>query len=186
MVVTRRALLMLSAAVVATAANTVMPGTGTGGTAAAAPAAQARAQAPAPGTVVGAGARVGPLADVSHHGHVTLWEERIGVRVRSGNRGPADLTGATVRLRFSEPFAAPQELPPGCLWGGARVVLCGTGALTADGKARSTALDLRLAGRPAEVVVRVDTVWNGGAGDGNPRNNVHEVLAPSTGDPYVF
>ncbi|MEE1736345.1 hypothetical protein [Streptomyces sp. BE147] len=176
MVATRRALLMLSAAVAALVAHTVTPGTGTAGTAAAAP-------APRP---PGAGARVGPVADVSHHGHVSLWEERIGVRVRSENRGPADLAGVTVRLRFSEPFAVPQELPDGCLWGGARVVLCGTGALTADGEARSTALDLRLAGRPAEVVVRVDTVWNGGAGDGNPRNNVHEVLAPSTGDAYVF
>ncbi|MCX4963983.1 hypothetical protein OHA98_03935 [Streptomyces sp. NBC_00654] len=58
MVVTRRALLMLSAAVAAPVANTVMPGAGTGGTAAAAPAAQAQAQAqaPAPGTGAGAGA----------------------------------------------------------------------------------------------------------------------------------
>lgn len=48
------------------------------------------------------------------------------------------------------------------------------------------ALELQLAGRPAEVVVRIDTVWNGGATDRNAKNSEHEVLAPATGDEYVF
>ncbi|MCX4676387.1 hypothetical protein OG413_13920 [Streptomyces sp. NBC_01433] len=171
MVVTRRALLVLSAAA-AMVATAVIPGAGTGGSAAATP--------------VAPGREAGPQADVSHHGHVSLSGDRLGVWLRSENRGPADLTDATVRLRFSDPFSAPRGLPPGCLRGGSRAVLCGTGALTADGQERRTAFDLRLAGRPAEVVVRIDTVWNGGAVDRDPRNNVHEVLAPSTGDAYVF
>lgn len=37
-----------------------------------------------------------------------------------------------------------------------------------------------------EVVVRIDTVWNGGATDRNAKNSEHEVLAPATGDEYVF
>ncbi|MEI7029510.1 hypothetical protein [Streptomyces pratensis] len=127
-----------------------------------------------------------PEADVSHHGHVALRDDRLAVRFRTANRGPADIAASTVRLRFSEPPAARQRLPEGCLWGGASVVLCATGELRSGGRARWTALDLRLAGRPAEVVVRVDTVWNGGVRDTDPRNDAHTVLAPSTGDAYAF
>lgn len=123
---------------------------------------------------------------MSHHGHVTLWGDRVGIWLRTENRGPGDVVASTVRLRFSAPLAVRQELPPGCLWGGGAVVLCETGELPSGGRARQTALDLRLAGRPAEVVVRVDTVWNGGARDADSRNNVHAVLAPSTGDAYAF
>ena len=66
-------------------------------------------------------------------------------------------------------------------------MLCGTGPLRVrPATARRTALGLRLAGRPEEVVVRVDTVWNGGASDRNRRNDTHEVLALSTGDAYAF
>ncbi|GAA2975623.1 hypothetical protein Sfulv_26020 [Streptomyces fulvorobeus] len=127
-----------------------------------------------------------PEADVSHHGHVSLWEDRLGVRLESANSGPWDLADVTVRLRFSAPLAGSQGLPQGCLRGGRSTVLCRMGPLPADGEIRRAALDLRLGSRPAEVVMRVDTVWSGGVRDRAPRNNEHEVLAPATGDAYAF
>ncbi|MFD9292461.1 hypothetical protein ACFWBV_30115 [Streptomyces sp. NPDC060030] len=130
--------------------------------------------------------RIAPEADVAHHGRVVLRGERIEVRLRTGNRGPSPLADATVRLRFSAPLAAHQRMPRGCLRGDSRTVLCGAGPLRVAGKARRTALVLRVTGRPAEVAVRVDTVWNGGASDRNRRNDTHEVLVLSTGDAYVF
>ncbi|WOX22850.1 hypothetical protein [Streptomyces solicathayae] len=140
-------------------------------------------------TVLGAGGgarAIAPEADVAHHGHVTLWKGRIGVLLESGNHGPSPLPGATVRLTFSAPPAPGQELPAACLWGGDRVVLCGTGPLRASGAVRELALELRTAGEPEELTVEVDTAWNGGASDRNPKNNEHEVLVLATGDPYVF
>ncbi|WP_405810716.1 hypothetical protein OG524_15725 [Streptomyces sp. NBC_01520] len=127
-----------------------------------------------------------PEADVTHHGHVSLQDGRLGVLLNRGNRGPSPLTDMTVRLRFSVPLAARQQLPQGCLRSGGRTVLCGTGPLRVDGEVRRTAVGVRLTGRPAEVVVRVDTVWNGGASDRDRHNDTHEVLTLSTGDPYVF
>ncbi|MFD6279913.1 hypothetical protein ACFWFI_30760 [Streptomyces sp. NPDC060209] len=129
---------------------------------------------------------IAPEADVAHHGRVSLQEERMGVQLRTGNRGPSPLADATVRLRFSVPLAARQRLPEGCLRSSSRTVLCGTGPLRVAGEARRTALGLRFTGRPAEVVVRVDTVWNGGASDRNRRNDTHEVLVLSTNDAYAF
>lgn len=124
---------------------------------------------------------------MSHHGHVLLWGSGLGVRVRTENHGPSSLTGVTVRVRTSVALAARQELLRSCLQSDRWTVLCRTGALHADGaEERRLALDLRLVGRPDEVVVRVDTLWNGGATDRNPGNNDHEVLAPATGDEYVF
>ncbi|MFG2330721.1 hypothetical protein ACGFMM_13935 [Streptomyces sp. NPDC048604] len=134
----------------------------------------------------GAAVAVAPEADVAHHGHVSLWQGRVGVLLTSENHGPSSLSGGTVRLEFSVPLAADQDLPPACLWGGDRVVLCGTGALRAAGAARQLSLELRTAGEPEELTVMVDTVWNGGATDRNPGNHRHEVLVPATGDPYVF
>ncbi len=127
-----------------------------------------------------------PLADLSHHGYVSLWGDRVEIRIRSENRGPADVTASTVRLRFSVPLAARQVLPYGCLRGGAAAVLCETGGLRSGGGARQTALDLTLAEGPDEVVVRLDTVWSGGARDTDRKNDAHEVLAPATGDAYAF
>ncbi|MFE9781981.1 hypothetical protein ACFYPA_27940 [Streptomyces sp. NPDC005775] len=167
--VTRKALRVVSAAAAVASAVAL----GAGGTAAA----------------VGAPAawNVAPEADVSHHGHVSLWGTGLGIWLRSENRGPADLSGVTVRLRVSVPLAGLQELPPECLQADRSTVLCRTGALHADGaEQRQLALELQLAGRPAEVVVRIDTVWNGGATDRNAANSDHEVLAPATGDEYVF
>ncbi|MDQ0795767.1 hypothetical protein [Streptomyces sp. B1I3] len=171
--VTRRAGLMLSAATAMAA--TVVPGPGL--SAVAEPAARPAASE---------SRSFAPEADVSHHGRVALRDEHLGVMVRTENSGPSSLVDATVRLRFSVPLAARQQLPRDCLRSGDRAVLCATGALGAGGDARRTAFGLRLTGRPAEVVVRVDTVWNGGASDRDRRNDTHEVLALSTGDAYVF
>ncbi|MDH2391776.1 hypothetical protein QCN29_23950 [Streptomyces sp. HNM0663] len=138
------------------------------------------------GASAGAGGGIAPEADVAHHGHVTVLDGRLEVSLHSRSHGPASLDGATVRLRFSEPLAGAQKLPGRCLWGGDRVVMCGLGELRAGGAARQVRLDLRTVGAPDEVVMEIDTMWNGGASDRNPSNNEHRVLAPATGDPYAF
>ncbi|MFF1922830.1 hypothetical protein ACFVW8_19955 [Streptomyces sp. NPDC058221] len=169
MVVTGKTLLRVSAAAAMASALAL----GTAGTAAAVGAPVERA--------------IAPEADVSHHGHVSLWGSGLGVWVVSQNSGPSDLPGATVRLRVSVPLAGRQELPGQCLQADRRTVLCRTGPLRADGsQPRQLALELQLQGRPAEVVVRIDTVWNGDVTDRNSANSEHEVLAPATGDEYVF
>ncbi|MFI6946923.1 hypothetical protein [Streptomyces sp. NPDC050422] len=169
MLVTRKALLGVSAAAAMASAVAL----GTSGTAAAVGAPVVR--------------DIAPEADVSHHGHVSLWGTGLAIWLRSENSGPADLAGVTVRLRISVPLAGRQELPQECLQADRSTVLCRTGTLHADGsEQRQLALELQLAGRPAEVVVRIDTVWNGGATDRNAKNSEHEVLAPATGDEYVF
>ncbi|MFE2943706.1 hypothetical protein ACFXKG_32325 [Streptomyces sp. NPDC059255] len=146
------------------------------------------------GTAPGAGASVPKRdagteaveADLAHHGHVTLSSGRLTVRLGSENHGPAGLADATVRLEFSAPMVAGQPLPPTCLWSGDRTVLCRTGPLRPIGRGHEVTLDLRTTGTPYEIVVRIDTAWNGGATDLNPENHRHRVLAPDTGDPYVF
>ncbi|OKK15406.1 hypothetical protein AMK09_24950 [Streptomyces sp. CB02488] len=169
MVVTCKALLRVSAA--AAVASTLALGA-------------VGAAAAVPSTVAPS---VAPEADVSHHGHVSLWGTGLGVWLTSQNSGPSDLTGTTVRLRVSVPLSGRQVLPAQCLQADAQTVLCRTGPLPADGsRQRQLALELQLQGRPAEVVVRIDTVWNGGATDRNAKNSEHEVLAPATGDEYVF
>ncbi|MFI8521318.1 hypothetical protein ACIGEZ_26380 [Streptomyces sp. NPDC085481] len=138
-------------------------------------------------TGTGAGAHaVGPEADLAHHGHVSLWEDRLGVWLVSENHGPSDVSQATVRLAFSAPLAGGQELPPACLWSSDRVVSCRTGELRAAGAAGELALDLRTLGRPDELTVEIRTVWRDGVADRNPRNDRHRVLVLATGDPYVF
>ncbi|MEU8506210.1 hypothetical protein AB0C40_16125 [Streptomyces brevispora] len=130
---------------------------------------------------------IAPEADVSHHGHVSLWGTGLGIWLVSQNSGPSNLDGVTVRLRVSVPLSGRQELPGECLQADRQTVLCRTGPLGADGSRQGKlALELQLLGRPAEVVVRIDTVWNGGATDRNSKNSEHEVLAPATGDEYVF
>ncbi|RDG35578.1 hypothetical protein [Streptomyces corynorhini] len=125
-------------------------------------------------------------ADLSYHGRVSLWSGRLTVRLESENHGPSRLSDATVRIDFSAAAAPGQALPATCLWGGDRMVLCRTGQLRASARSREVVLELELTGDPAEVVVRVDTAWNGGASDPNPENHRHRVLAPATGDPYAF
>ncbi|MFD3525196.1 hypothetical protein [Streptomyces sp. NPDC058653] len=125
-------------------------------------------------------------ADVAHHGHVSLRDGRLSLRLSTGNHGPSDLAGATARLGFSVPLAVGQTLPDACLWGGNQVVYCQAGALRADGRDSEVLLDLRTVGEPAEVSVDITTVWSGGADDGNPENDRHHVLVPATGDLYVY
>ncbi|MFE3827442.1 hypothetical protein [Streptomyces sp. NPDC059092] len=125
-------------------------------------------------------------ADLAHHGHVSLSGGRLTVLLGSENHGPSGLADATVRLDFSAPVAPGRALPSTCLWGGDRTVLCRTGQLRPIGRSGEVTLDLRTAGRPDEIVVRIDTAWNGGADDLNLENHRHRVLAPDTGDRYAF
>lgn len=134
----------------------------------------------------GAPAPIAPEADLAHHGQASLWEGQLSLRLETENHGPSALPDATVRLDFSVPLAPGQALPSPCLWAGARTVLCRTGELRAAGRAARLALDLRAVGAPSEVVVDIDTAWNGGASDRNPENNRQRVLTPATGDTYAF
>ncbi|MFK8910989.1 hypothetical protein, partial [Streptomyces sp. YS-3] len=128
----------------------------------------------------------GGEADIAYHGHISLWSGRVGVWVEPSNHGPTAVPDATVRLRFSSPLTGAEPLPPGCLRGSTETVLCSTGAMRAAGAGRPIALDLAIAGSPAEVVVNINTSWSGMTGDRNPGNNTHRVLAPATGDKYAY
>ncbi|MFD8013315.1 hypothetical protein [Streptomyces sp. NPDC058955] len=143
------------------------------------------------GAARGAGGEVGgevagAEADLAHHGHVSLWDGRVGVWLVTENHGPSDVVDATVRLAFSTPMVGGQELPPGCLWSSSRVVSCRTGALPDGGAAGELALDLRAVGRPQELTVDVSTAWRADGVDRNSLNDRHRVLVLATGDPYVF
>ncbi|MGH4032381.1 hypothetical protein ACQB60_25975 [Actinomycetota bacterium Odt1-20B] len=127
-----------------------------------------------------------PEADLAYHGEVSLSGERVRVRFAPQNHGPADVSDATVRLRWSVPLADGQRLPRGCVRGGEREVLCDAGELAAGSRGEPVELGVRLAGRVPEVRVRIDTVWNGGASDLNPANQEHEVLVLDSGDAYYF
>ncbi|MFF3321179.1 hypothetical protein [Streptomyces sp. NPDC002889] len=129
---------------------------------------------------------IAPESDVAHHGRITLAAGRLGILLVTQNHGPSSLESATVRLVLPERPAGAQVLPAGCLRAGERVVLCATGPLRAGGVGHKVSLDLRTVGTPSEVLVQIDTAWNGGASDLNPENNEHRVLVPATGDPYVF
>ncbi len=88
----------------------------------------------------------GPEADLAYHGAVSLDRGRIDLRVTPRNHGPSAVADATVRLTWSAPLAARQQLPDGCARLGARVVVCRTGALAADGVGERIGLRLRLQG----------------------------------------
>ncbi|MFD6292700.1 hypothetical protein [Streptomyces sp. NPDC060205] len=135
-----------------------------------------------------AGARAGgaPEADLAFHGRLWMDGGRVELRMTPQNHGPVGVDDATVRLRWSAPLADEQRLPAGCARAGARVVLCRTGALPAEGWGRTLTLAVRLRGEPSEVTLGVDTVWGGGAVDRNHRNDRQEVLVLDTGDSYVF
>ncbi|MBX7466048.1 hypothetical protein K1Y80_08100 [Streptomyces sp. MAG02] len=148
------------------------------------PAASAPAPAPASGPDRdGAAMRE---ADVAYHGHVSLWGGRVGVWLTTANHGPAPVSGATVRLRFSVPLDPAATLPSSCLRTGTATVQCGSGSMRAAGSGVRIALDVAVVGEPAEVGLDIDTAWNGGTDDRNPANNTHRILAPATGDPYSF
>ncbi|MEU8575683.1 hypothetical protein [Streptomyces asoensis] len=127
------------------------------------------------------------VADLSYHGFAVLHGGRADVRLTPRNHGPGDVPDATVRLRWSVPLAAgAQRLPAGCARTGRQEVVCGTGALPADGPGEEIALRVRLRGRPAEMTMDVDTVWGGGAVDRNRSNDRQRVLVLDTGDAYFF
>ncbi|WP_329381087.1 hypothetical protein OG625_16570 [Streptomyces sp. NBC_01351] len=133
-----------------------------------------------------AGAWAGPEADVSYHGRVALAEAQLRIWLVPENDGPAAVPNATVRLRLSVDLADRQQLPSGCARAGLREVVCETGPMPLHGHGRHIGMALGLRERAPEVVLRVDTWWNGGATDRNLANNEHVVLALDTGDAYAF
>ncbi|WP_189860764.1 hypothetical protein [Streptomyces poonensis] len=130
--------------------------------------------------------RPAPDADLAHHGHVVLHAGRADVRLAVRNHGPSSVDDATVRLRWSEPLADRQALPRRCARSDAWTVVCGTGALAADGLDEVIRLRVRLKGAPSEVLLEIGTAWAGGAIDRNHRNDHQHVLALDTGDTYRF
>ncbi|WP_327254359.1 hypothetical protein [Streptomyces sp. NBC_01244] len=140
------------------------------------------------GAGAGAEAGAGPEAeaDVAYHGRVALTGNRLRILLVPENEGPSAVANATVRLGLSADLAGRQELAEGCARAGLREVVCETGELPLHGRGRHIGLALRLKEPAAEVVVRVDTWWNGGATDRNHANNEHVVLALDTGDTYAF
>ncbi|MBO1337822.1 hypothetical protein [Streptomyces sp. VRA16 Mangrove soil] len=126
-------------------------------------------------------------ADLAHHGTVTMARGHVTVTLTPQNHGPTDVPDATLRLAWSAPLADAQDaLPAACLRSGPRTVDCRTGALPAAALGTPLTVDVRLAGAPSEVTVRLDTVWSGGTADHNPQNNRHKVLVLDTGDTYYF
>lgn len=125
-------------------------------------------------------------ADVAYHGRVWLREDRLRIWLVPENDGPSALPNATLRVRLSADLADRQKLGEGCARAGRREVVCETGPLPPHGRGRHLGLSLGLRERAPEVVVRVDTWWNGGAADRDLTNNEHVVLALDTGDAYAF
>ncbi|WP_234323792.1 hypothetical protein [Streptomyces sp. NRRL F-2580] len=125
-------------------------------------------------------------ADVAYHGRVHLSGARLRIWLVPENDGPTALANATLRVRLSAELADRQQLAEGCARAGVREVVCETGPLPLHGRGRHIGLALALRERVPEVVVRVDTWWNGGATDRNHVNNEHVVLALDTGDAYAF
>ncbi|MEU6865006.1 hypothetical protein ABZ924_17270 [Streptomyces sp. NPDC046876] len=142
---------------------------------------QEAAQEPAPEAAPGP-----DEADVGYHGRVSLERGQLRVWLVPQNDGPAALPDATLRVRLSAELADRQELSAGCVRAGSREVVCETGPLPMHGYGRHIGLLLALKEPVPEVVVRIDTWWNGGASDRNLSNNQHAVLALDTGDSYAF
>lgn len=154
-------------------------------------AAPAVAGAPTPafaGAALPAGAPLpaGAEADVAYHGRVSLARGHLRIWLVPQNEGPQTVPNAALRLRLSADLADRQKLSEGCARVGPREVLCETGPLPSRGRGRHIGLVLELRERPPEVVVRVDTWWNGGVTDRNRTNDECAVLALDTGDAYAF
>ncbi|MEV8545898.1 hypothetical protein [Streptomyces sp. NPDC051572] len=128
----------------------------------------------------------GPEADLAYHGSATMTGGRVDVRFTPRNHGPSAVPDATVRLRWSKPLADSQTLPQGCARSGERVVVCRTGALAADAVGERIEVRVRLRDASSEVLLELDTVWGGGAVDGNRANDQQRVLVLDTGDTYYF
>ncbi|KUM89237.1 hypothetical protein OIE43_17950 [Streptomyces pseudovenezuelae] len=128
----------------------------------------------------------GPEADLAYHGAASMAGGRVDVRFTPRNHGPAAVPDATVRLQWSEPLVNEQTLPEGCARSAERVVLCRVGALAADGVGERVAMRVLLRGAPSEVLLEIDTVWNGGTVDRNRENDRQRVLVLDSGDEYYF
>ncbi|GAA3223645.1 hypothetical protein MTQ10_10140 [Streptomyces sp. XM83C] len=133
-----------------------------------------------------AGAGV-PEADLAYHGSAAMAGGLMDVALTPRNHGPSAVPEAAVRLRWSAPLAERQPEPaPGCVRTGLREVVCRTGALPADGVGERIELVVRLAGRPAEARLEIETVWGGGRVDRDVDNDRQRVLVLDTGDRYYF
>ncbi|MFE5404394.1 hypothetical protein ACFQ9Z_24200 [Streptomyces sp. NPDC056580] len=133
-----------------------------------------------------AGAVPAPEADLTLHGSAVLTGDRVEVSVTPRNAGPAAAPDASVLLRWSVPLAGDQRLPGGCARTDERSVVCGIGALAADEVGERLTVAVRLARRPSEVTLAVDTAWLGGAVDRDRTNDRLTVLVLGTGDAYAF
>ncbi|MFF8725717.1 hypothetical protein ACF073_04405 [Streptomyces sp. NPDC015171] len=136
-----------------------------------------------PGIAVAAPA---PEADLSFHGAAVLDGDQVDVRLAPRNDGPAAVSDATVRLRWSVPLADRQELPARCAREDERTVLCGTGPLAAAVTGEQLRFPVRLSEGASEVTLEIDTAWSAGMVDGDRSNDRMTVLLLATGDPYTF
>lgn len=138
-----------------------------------------------PGVAVAAPAPV-PEADLAFHGIAVLNGDRVEVKVTPRNNGPAGVTDATVRLRWSVALAEAQQLPARCAREDERTVVCATGPLAANAVGEQLSVPVRLKEKPSEATLETDTAWAGGAVDKNRTNDRQKVLVLNTGDPYAF
>ncbi|MFI2203911.1 hypothetical protein ACH47Z_24645 [Streptomyces sp. NPDC020192] len=140
------------------------------------------------GLVAGAAAVAAPLpeADLAFHGTAQMAGDMVDVRLTPRNNGPAAVTDATVRLRWSVPLAVEQQLPARCAREDERTVVCSTGALAANAVGEQVEVPVRLSQKPSDVTLSVDTAWGGGAVDRDHTNDQVKVLVLDTGDAYAF
>ncbi|MFI5976814.1 hypothetical protein [Streptomyces sp. NPDC051452] len=94
-----------------------------------------------------------------------LTGDRVEVRLAPRDDGAADVTDATVRLRWSVRPADRQRLPARCAREDERTVVCGTGAPAPDAAGEEPRVSVRLPGRPSEVTLEPDTAWCAGVLD---------------------
>ncbi|MDG9718882.1 hypothetical protein [Streptomyces sp. DH24] len=135
--------------------------------------------------VAGASAGV-PEGGLAYHGVAVMSGGTMEVGITPVNHGPSAVADATVRLSWSVPLADRQELPDSCARTGARVVLCRTGALAADGVGERTDLRVRLRGAPSEALLELSTAWGGAVVDRDRVDDRQRVLVLDTGDAYFF
>lgn len=133
-----------------------------------------------------AGAAPGPEADLSFHGSAVMSGDAVEVRLTPRDDGPAGVSDASVLLRWSVPLAREQRLPERCARTDERTVVCGTGVLRPGGVGQRIDAVVRLADRPSEVTLEVETAWSGGAVDRDRTNDRLRVLVLDTGDAYAF
>ncbi|WP_342746381.1 hypothetical protein [Streptomyces monashensis] len=124
--------------------------------------------------------------DLAFHGVAQLEGGAVELRLTPWNGGPAAVPDATVRLRWSVPLAAAQQLPARCVREDERTLLCGTGAVAVDAAGELLRVPVRLGERSSEVTLAVDAVWAGGAVDRGRSNDGLKVLVLDTGDAYTF